>query len=114
MFSRLALPFARLFSPALTDRQIARCLAELFEGEMDHTSAEGLRFYVKRGTVTLHGTLYSAKDRDHVIQLTARIPGIEAIVDRLQVVDDLSRETLNARVVLLINGTHAPTHLLPA
>ncbi|MDZ4700686.1 MAG: BON domain-containing protein [Rhodothermales bacterium] len=114
MFSRFTLPFARLFSSAPTDRRIAGYLAELFESEMDHTAAEGLRFYVKRGIVTLHGTLYDAMDRDHVIQLTARIPGLDAIVDRLHIVDDVHHEALNARVVLLLNGTHAPTHLLPA
>ncbi len=114
LFSRFAHSFTRLFSTTLTDRQIAGFLAELFESEMDHTAAEGLRFYVKRAIVTLHGTLYRADDRDRVIQLTARIPGIEAIVDRLQVVDDVSQAALNARVVLLLNGTHATTHLQPA
>ncbi len=114
LFRRFTLPFAGLFSTALTDRQIAGYLAEVFESDLDHTRAEGLRFYVKRSIVTLHGTLYTATDRDNVIQLTARIPGLEAIVDRLQIVDDVSQEALNARVVLLLNDTYGPTHLLPA
>ncbi|MEZ4700330.1 MAG: hypothetical protein R2834_08375 [Rhodothermales bacterium] len=114
LFARLARYFTLLFHRSLTDRQIAGFLAELFESDMEHTQAEALRFYVKRRIVTIYGTLYRAMDHEHVIKLTARIPGLEAIVDRINVVEDVHREELNARVVLLLNDTYAPSHLLPA
>ena len=114
LLARLTRYITLLFYRTLSDRQIAGYLAELFESDMDHTDAEALRFYVKRRIVTIYGTLYRALDHEHVIKLTARIPDLEAIVDRIHVVEDVNREELNARVVLLLNDTYTPNHLLPA
>jgi hypothetical protein len=97
-----------------SDRDIAGFLAELFECDLEHTDAEGLRFFVKHRIVTIHGTVYRAIDRDHVIRLASRIPGIEAIVDRIHVADAQSRDAAGAKVVLLLNGTYGPRHQLPA
>lgn len=105
---------AFLLHGTITDRQIAGYLADLFEQDLPDTHVESLRFYVKQRIVTLYGTLYQAADHDNVMRLTARIPGIEAIVDRVQVVEDVHREELGARVVLLLNDTFAPNRLLPA
>ncbi len=104
-----------VFAPRpLSDRQIAAFLRDLFEADLAHTHAEGLRFYVKERIVTIYGTLYRTQDRENVIRLTGHIPSLKAIVDRMVVVDDVHKEVLDARVVLLLNDTLAPTSLSPA
>ncbi len=103
-----------LCDKAFSDKRLASYLADTFESELHATDAEGLRFYVKKRIVTIYGTLYRESDREQIIKLASRIIGLEAIVDRLQVVEDVYKEDLNARIYLLLNDRYEPKRLLPA
>ena len=103
-----------LYLRAFSDRRLASYLADLFESNLHALQAEGLRFYVKDRIVTIHGTLYRDIDREMVIKHASRVVGLKAVVDRLNVVDDVYKEDLNARIVLLLNDKYEPKRLLPA
>ena len=103
-----------LYSRAFSDRKIALYLVDLFESNLHAVQAEGLRFFVKDRILTIHGTLYRDIDRDLVIKHASRVIGLKAVVDRIHVVDDIYKEDLNARVVLLLNDTPESMRLLPA
>ena len=104
----------QLYRHAFTDKRIASYIAHLFESELDGVEIEGLRFYVKNRIVSVYGTLYREIDHERVIKLASRIIGLEAVVDHIQVVKDVNREDLNARIFLLLTDNYEPMHLQPA
>ena len=103
-----------LFDRTFSDKRLAAFLAETFESELPDGDIEGMRFYVKKRIVTIYGTVYREADHQRVIRLVSRIIGFEAIVDRIQVVEDVYTENPDARIYLLLNDSYAPKRLLPA
>ncbi len=104
----------QLYTKGFSDKRIASYLADLFESELQGVQVEGLRFYVKGRIVSIYGTLYREVDHEQIIKLTSRIVGLHAIVDRIQVVKDVTKEELGARIHLLLSDNYEPRHLLPA
>ena len=89
-------------------------LAETFESEFPDGCLEGLRFFVKKRIVTIYGTLYSESDHELLLKIASRIVGLEAIVDRVHVIDNVYSEDMDARIYLLLTDSYAPKRLLPA
>ena len=106
--------FHEVYARAFSDQRIASYIADLFESKLHATEAEGLRFYVRDRIVTIHGTLYRELDRELVIKHAGRVVGLKAVVDRMQVVENVYEPDMNARIVLLLNDKYEPTRLSPA
>lgn len=103
----------KLYGRNFTDRQLATFLFETFESSLNGLQIDGLRFYVKQGILTIHGTLYNEYDHEMVIKYASRIAGLKAVVDRMQVVEDVNKEE-PARIFLLLNDKHETRRLTPA
>ena len=114
LISRLQSYKHAIYDKAFSDKRLATYLADTFESELSDINAEGMRFYVKKRIVTIYGTLYSELEHQRVIRHASRIMGLEAIVDRIQVVEDVYSEDMDARIYLLLNDSFAPKRLLPA
>ncbi|MBX2818839.1 MAG: hypothetical protein KTR29_04130 [Rhodothermaceae bacterium] len=114
LFNRLQSYKHALYDRAFSDKRLASYLADTFESELTDIQAEGMRFYVKKRIVTVYGTLYSEVEHKRIIRHVSRIIGLEAIVDRIQVVEDVYSEDMDARIYLLLNDNYAPKRLLPA
>ena len=114
LFGRFQLYKNALYDKAFSDKRLASYLADTFEADLDGIAVEGMRFYVKKRIVTIYGTLYSADDHERIIRIASRITGLEAIVDRIQLVDDVHTEDMKARIYLLLNDSYAPKRLIPA
>ena len=114
LFSRLQTYKTTLYDRAFSDKRLASYLADTFETDLDGIAVEGMRFYVKKRIVTIYGTLYSNDDHERIIRIASRTTGLEAIVDRIQIVNDVNTEDMTARIYLLLNDSYAPKHLQPA
>ena len=99
---------------AFTDERIASYLFETFESDLEGAQIEGLRFYVKKRIVTIHGTLYRELDHELVLKLASRIAGLKAIVDKMHVIEDVNKEDPCARILLLLNDKPETKRLIPA
>ncbi len=104
----------RLYDRAFTDQRLAIYLYETFESELPGTQIDGLRFYIKQRILTIHGTLYREVDHEQVLKLAGRIVGLKAIVDRINIVEDVNREDPCARIHLLLNDRPETKRLIPA
>ena len=111
---RLRSYWHQIFGLAFTDERIATYLAETFESDLKGTQIDGLRFYVKGRIVTIYGTLYREYDHEMVIKYASRIVGLKAIVDQMNVVQDVNKEEPCARIFLLLNDKHETRRLTPA
>lgn len=114
LFTQLQTYKHALYNRAFSDKRLASYLADTFESELSDIHAEGLRFYVKKRIVTIYGTLYSEVEHQRVIRHASRVIGLEAIVDRIHVVEDVYSEDMDARIYLLLNDSYAPKRLQPA
>lgn len=114
LFSRLQTYKSALYDRAFSDKRLASYLADTFESELNDIQADGMRFYVKKRILTIYGTLYSEIEHERVIRYASRVMGLEAIVDRIQVVDNVYSEDMDARIYLLFNDSFAPKRLQPA
>ena len=114
LFSQLQTYKRAIYNRAFSDKRLASYLADTFESELTDIRAEGMRFYVKKRIVTIYGTLYSEVEHERIIRHASRVMGLEAIVDRIQVVEDVYAEDMDARIYLLLNDSYAPKRLLPA
>ena len=113
LIHRLKSYWRRLFKKAFSDDRLAAYLMETFESDLEDAQIEGLRFYVKKRIVTIHGTLYRKDDHEMVIKLASRIAGLKAVVDRMQVVENVDKEE-PARIFLLLNDKPETRRLIPA
>lgn len=104
----------KLCKQTFSDKRLAYYLAELFESELPGLQVEGLRFYVKNRILSIYGTLYRDADHEQVIKLAGRIAGLEAVVDRIQLIEDVTREKVDARIFLMLTDSCEPMHLQPA
>ena len=111
---RLLSYWHQLYDAAFTDERLASYLADTFESDLKGTQIDGLRFYVKKRIVTIHGTLYREYDHEMVIKYASRIVGLKAIVDQMNVVKDVDKEEPCARIFLLLNDKHETRRLIPA
>jgi len=71
----------------LKDKALALRLFETFERDLELAHMRGVHFYVKKGTVTLSGTIRHELDRDLLIALVAQLDGVKEVVEHLQIVD---------------------------
>ncbi|MFB3132910.1 MAG: BON domain-containing protein, partial [Rhodothermales bacterium] len=53
----------------------------------------GVHFYVKKGTVTLFGTIRHELDRELLISLVAQLDGVKEVVEHLQIADKPFQES---------------------
>ena len=104
----------RVYNRAFSDQRLAIYLYETFESELPGTQIDGLRFYVKKRILTIHGTLYREVDHEQVLRIAGRIAGLRAIVDRINIVKDVHLEDANARIHLLLNDRPETRRLIPA
>lgn len=70
----------------LKDRALAQRLFKTFERDLELARVRGIHFYVRSGTVTLYGTIRHELDRDLLVSLVRKIPGVKGVVEHLQVV----------------------------
>jgi len=104
----------QIYDRAFSDKRLATYLLETFESEMHGAQIDGLRFYVKQRILTIHGTLYREVDHDQVIKIASRIIGLKAIVDRMQIVEDVNKEDPCPKILLLLNDRPETKRLIPA
>lgn len=71
----------------LKDKTLALRLYQTFERDLELAHVRGIHFYVKKGTVTLYGTIRHELDRDLLVSLVARLDGVQDVVEHLQIVD---------------------------
>ena len=77
----------------LKDKALALRLYQTFERDLELAHVRGIHFYVKKGTVTLYGTIRHELDRDLLLSLIAQIDGVEAVEEQLQIVDSPFQES---------------------
>lgn len=70
----------------LKDEQLARRLYRTFEHDLALADVQGIHFYVHSGVVTLYGVVRHDLDRDLLVSLISGLPGVEDVVEHLQVV----------------------------
>jgi len=71
----------------LKDKALALRLFETFERDLELAHVRGVHFYVKKGTVTLFGTIRHELDRELLISLVAQLDGVKEVVEHLQIAD---------------------------
>ncbi len=69
------------------DKALALRLLQTFERDLELAHVRGVHFYVKKGTVTLSGTIRHELDRELLIALVAQLDGVKEVVEHLQIVD---------------------------
>jgi hypothetical protein len=69
------------------DLLLSQRLFRSFERDLELAHMRGIHFYVKKGTVTLYGTIRHNLDRDLLVSLVAQIPGVIDVIEHLQIVD---------------------------
>ena len=77
----------------LKDKALALRLFQTFERDLELAHVHGIHFYVKKGTVTLYGTIGHELDRDLLVSLITQIDGVEAVDEQLQIDDSPSQES---------------------
>ncbi len=77
----------------LKDKALALRLYQTFERDLELAHVRGIHFYVKKSTVTLHGTIRHELDRDLLLSLIAQLDGVEAVVEHLQIADSPFQES---------------------
>ncbi len=77
----------------LKDKALALRLFETFERDLELAHLRGVHFYVKKGTVTLYGTIRHELDRELLISLVAQLDGVEEVVEHLQIADRSFQES---------------------
>ncbi len=77
----------------LKDKALALRLFETFERDLELAHVRGVHFYVKKGTVTLYGTIRHELDRELLISLVAQLDGVEEVVEHLQIADRSFQES---------------------
>ena len=77
----------------LKDKALAFRLHHTFERDLELAHVKGIHFYVKKGMVTLHGTIRHELDRDLLIALVGQIDGVTEVVEHLQIVEEPFQET---------------------
>jgi len=78
---------ARDMRQTVKDKVLAQRLFRTFERDLELAHMRGIHFYVKKGTVTLYGTIRHNLDRDLLVSLVAQIPGVSDVIEHLQIVD---------------------------
>ncbi len=71
----------------LKDKALALRLLETFERDLELAHVRGVHFYVKKGTVTLSGTIRHQLDCELLIALVAQLDGVKEVAEHLQIVD---------------------------
>ncbi len=79
--------------PTLKDKALALRLYLTFERDLELAHVRGIHFYVKKSTVTLHGTIRHELDRDLLVSLIVQIDGVKAVVEHLQIADSPFQES---------------------
>ncbi len=70
------------------DKEIAERLLTVFEEDLELADISGIRFFVRSGSVLVQGLLTSATDRHHLLSIVKQIPGIRAVENRIQTVQE--------------------------
>ena len=70
---------------SVSDAVLARRLFDVFERDLDLTGVEAVRFTVRDGVVTLSGEVRHSLDRSLLVSLVESIPGVQAVVNELEV-----------------------------
>ena len=83
----------------LKDKALALRLFQTFERDLELAHVRGVHFYVKKGTVTLHGTIRHELDRDLLVSLITEIDGVETVEEQLEIVD-LPFEESSSEIIL--------------
>ena len=77
----------------IKDKALALRLYRTFERDLELAHVRGIHFYVKKGTVTLYGTIRHELDRDLLVSLIAQLDGVVEVVEHLQIVEAPFRES---------------------
>lgn len=64
---------------------MAERLCATFEHDLTLLPIEGIHFYIKEGTVTLHGTVRHALDHELLVSLVQDVQGVRDVVSHLDV-----------------------------
>ncbi len=67
------------------DRVIARRLQETFDRDLELTRVSGLHLFVQNSEVTLYGTVQNELDRELIVAIAGKIPGVKGVIEHLQV-----------------------------
>ncbi len=70
------------------DQIIARRLQTTFDRDMEIEGVSGLHAYVQNSVVTLHGSVRSDLDRELIVSIARRIPGVKDVVEHLKLISD--------------------------
>ena len=79
----------------LNDKALALRLFQTFERDLELAHVCGVHFYVKKGTVTLSGTIRHQLDRELLLALVVQLDGVVEVVEHLQIVDRPIQESLS-------------------
>lgn len=69
------------------DRVLARRLQETFDRDLELTRVSGLHLFVQNSVVTLYGSVRHELDRELIISIARKVPGVKDVVAHLQVVE---------------------------
>ena len=70
------------------DQIIARRIQTTFDRDLELAGVSGLHAYVQNSEVTLHGSVRSDLDRELIVSITKRIPGVRSVSEHLQLIDE--------------------------
>lgn len=68
-----------------TDRELARRLRDLFESDLRLADVQAIHFYVREGTVTLHGIVHHTLDRELLGHLVEQVDGVDRVQNNLDI-----------------------------
>lgn len=69
------------------DRALTERLRATFERDLVLADVRGIHFYVQAGVVTLYGTIRHELDRDMLVDVVRKVPGVVGVLPQLQIVD---------------------------
>ena len=113
-FNRIGQPETDKSRLLFSDRYLARYLSELFESEFSKVQSDGLRFYIRDQIVTVYGTLFDPVDHERIMYTLGNALGIEAIIDRMHIVEDVYQDEIGSGLAMMFTDTPEPRHFLPA
>lgn len=68
-----------------TDHLIANELLDFFEKDLSLANISGIQFHVRDSNVRVSGSIGSRTDRDILLMLVRRVPGVRTVENRLHV-----------------------------
>lgn len=77
---------SRSQTTAVSDKQLAKRIASLFESNLADIDLSGIRFFVRDGVIEIRGLVACSSDQRLVLSIVEEIQGVRHVVNRSRTV----------------------------